>query len=118
DYQRAAQQLALAVAERPHDPIAHFSYGSALRGLGQYPDALGELHAALREARDPKLRADVLYGIALTRNQMGDPAHAAAPWRDYLAFAGNRPSDAAAAQIARQNLAMAERELGTRKAAR
>ncbi len=118
DYNRAAQELAVAVSERPHDPIAHFNFASALRELGQSEDAIGEYQAALREARDPKLRADTLYGIALTRNQEGDPARAAQAWRDYLSFAQARPGEGAAAEIARQNLASAEREMGTRKAAR
>jgi tetratricopeptide (TPR) repeat protein len=117
DYPRAAQLLATAVAERPHDPVAHFNYASTLRALGQYNDALVEYQAALREARDPKLHSDVLYGIALTRNQQADPALAAAAWRSYLAFSSGR-GETGATQIARQNLASAEREIGIRKAAR
>jgi tetratricopeptide (TPR) repeat protein len=117
NYPRAAQELAVAVAERPHDPIAHFNYASTLRALGRNDEALVEYQAALREARDPKLHSDVLYGIALTRNQQGDPALAAAAWRSYLAFASGR-GETGATQIARQNLASAEREIGIRKAAR
>src|SRR5579859_2251471 len=68
DYQTAAQQLATAVAERPHDPFAHFNYASALRALGQYDDAIGEYRAAFREG-DDIMKSDALYGIALARNQ-------------------------------------------------
>jgi predicted Zn-dependent protease len=118
DYQTAAQQLAIAVSERPHDPIAHFNYASALRQLGQNEDAIGEFNAALREARDDKTRGDTLYGIAMTRDQQRDPARSAQAWRDYLAFSSGRPNEAGAAAIARENLANAEFQLGTRKAAR
>ena len=118
DYPAAAQELRVAVAERPGDAIAHFNYASALRELGQYEDALGEYQAAVREARDPVVRSDALYGIALVRNQQGDPTRAAEAWRGYLSFAENRPADASAVEIARVNLAAAEREQGMRKASR
>src|SRR5207237_8743876 len=73
DNQTAAQELATAVAERPHDPIAHFNYASALRALGQNEDAIVEYRAAFREG-DDLMKSDALYGIGLTRTQEGDPA--------------------------------------------
>jgi Tfp pilus assembly protein PilF len=117
DYATAARELADAVAEDPHDPIAHFNYASALRELGQNEDAITEYRAAFREG-DEQMKSNALYGIGLVRAQEGEPGRTAQAWREYLSFAGNRPADSGAVEVARQNLASAERDLGARKAAR
>jgi Tfp pilus assembly protein PilF len=117
DYPSAEQQLAQAVAEQPRNAIAHFNYASALRELGRYDEAVGQFQVAFREG-DDLMKSNALYGIGMTRAREGDPARTAQAWRDYVGFAENRPRDAAAIEIARTNLAAAEHELGTRKAAR
>jgi len=117
DYPLAEQQLGQAVAEQPRNANARFNYASALRELGRYDEAVGQFQAAFREG-DDLMKSNALYGIGMTRSREGDPARTAQAWRDYVAFAQNRRGDSAAVEIARTNLAAAERDLGIRKAAR
>ena len=109
DYALAEMELKLAVAERPADGLARFYHAAALRQEGLHEAALAEYRRALGETRDPALRANSLYGIAITRNEMGNAEEAAQAWREYVTWAEDHHANQHALTVARENLAAAEK---------
>jgi tetratricopeptide (TPR) repeat protein len=127
DYVRAEPALRRAIEHDPNNGIARFNYAATLRALGRNDQALAEYRAALGliPTSDPKSRADVLYGIALTSDDMGDPIRAARAWNDYVQYAQRYIQEQPSVEIARTRLAAAQRlagirvaPLGTQKAGR
>ncbi len=64
---------ALAVAQRPDDPIGRYNHATALLGVGRFAEAAAELRAAL--ALKPDYPA-ALFNLGAASIQMGDPAAA------------------------------------------
>jgi tetratricopeptide (TPR) repeat protein len=119
DYKDAEKQLKRSINDFYGDPWAHFELASTLRAQGRYVAALLEYGEVLQQTEDTKLTSDALYGIALTRDSMGEALPAAAAWNQYLRFA-YRYDDEAALRIARDHRDYAEyvagvgRSVGTR----
>jgi tetratricopeptide (TPR) repeat protein len=124
DYPLAVERLRLAVNQRPRDPIARFNLGSALRGAGRPSEAIYELRQAFDLSADEPGRANALYGIALSADQLADPNAAAQAWKDYIGYAQSFRSEQPAVAVARMRLAENQRLAhvqtvpGTQKAGR
>jgi tetratricopeptide (TPR) repeat protein len=107
DYRDAEKLLKRSINDFYGDPYAHFELGSTMRAQGRYTAALLEFGEVLQQTEDPKLTCDALYGIALTRDLMGEALPAAAAWNQYLRFA-SRIDDEAPIRIARDHRDYAE----------
>lgn len=124
DYPRAVEKLRVAVSEHPQDPIARFNLGSALREVGRPSEGIYELRQAFDLSQDELQRANALYGIALSADQLGDANAAAQAWKDYIGYAQAFRSEQPAVAIARERLTEAQRLArlptvpGTQKAGR
>lgn len=132
DYRGAEPLLRQAVAEAPNDPYAHFNLASVLRATGRYDEAIASYQKAQAlfapvgaGANGPSDVANCLYGIALARDQAGEPMAAAQAWNDYIQFAQRFANEQPAVAIARVHVDM-DRQLaqtstpvrGTREATR
>lgn len=78
---QAVPLLERAVAAEPGQAALHFNLATAQAGLGQYDDALRALDAAL--AIDPYF-VQALFHKAALLERIGEPAEAAAIYRNYL----------------------------------
>ncbi|GAB4359845.1 MAG: hypothetical protein Kow006_29260 [Gammaproteobacteria bacterium] len=78
---RAIQAFRNSLALNPRNPAARSNLGFALSRVGMHEQAVAEFEAALRD--DPQYW-NALYGLALSRTQLGDYAGAEPAWRRYV----------------------------------
>jgi len=71
-YQSAVEEYRKAEVRRPTEPVIRYNLGTALYKLYQYRDAEQELEQALSQAKDPAVKAKILYNYGNTKYRLGD----------------------------------------------
>lgn len=71
-YQSAVESYRKAQVARPKEPVIRYNLGTALHRLFEYRDAEKEFEQSLAVAKEPSLKANILYNYGNTKYRLGD----------------------------------------------
>jgi tetratricopeptide (TPR) repeat protein len=110
EYAEAERLAREALDGDPTLANAEYDLGLALKHQGRYDEALGHIQAALKlfPAEDEENVAKCLYAVPLIHEAAANKQAAIEGWRQYIAFARPRQSQAATLPIAEQRLSRLE----------
>ncbi len=93
-----------AIREEPQAPLAHYRAGEAALAAGQLDVARASWEAGLRYAKEPAMKAKLLFVLADVEERARATSAAISAWKTFKSFAEGEPSLAAMAAVAAERI--------------